>query len=82
MASTLPARPPRPGRPAFAKKAVRIPIPAEIEDVKTTDPAKAAQMQSEIQTQFTRWFAKKYAAIAVAPTPSGVDYILEPWEKA
>jgi predicted GNAT superfamily acetyltransferase len=66
--------------PAFAKKAVRIPIPAEIEDVKTTDPTRAAQMQSEIRAQFTHWFAKKYAAIAVAPSPLGVDYVLEPWK--
>src|SRR5882757_4393761 len=52
--------------PAFAKKAVRISIPAEMEDLKTTDPAKAAQVQSEVQAQFTHWFAKKYAATAIA----------------
>jgi predicted GNAT superfamily acetyltransferase len=71
-------------RPAltFAKKVVRISIPADLEALKTTDPAKAAQMQSEIRSQFTHWFAKKYAATAVAPTPSGVDYILEPWKEA
>jgi predicted GNAT superfamily acetyltransferase len=71
-------------RPAFAiaKKTVRITIPANLEDLKTTDPAKAAQMQSEIRSQFTHWFAKRYAATAVAPTPSGVDYILEPWNRA
>jgi predicted GNAT superfamily acetyltransferase len=67
---------------AFAKKAVRIPIPADLEALKTTDPAKAAQIQSEIRSQFTHWFAKKYAATAVAPTQTGVDYILEPWKKA
>jgi len=63
--------------PAFAKKAVRISIPAEMEDLKTTNPAKAAQMQSEIHAQFTHLFAKKYAATAVASTPAGADYILE-----
>jgi predicted GNAT superfamily acetyltransferase len=66
---------------AIAKKTVRISIPADLEDVKTTDPVKAAQMQSEIRSQFTHWIAKKYAATAVAPTPSGVDYLLEPWKK-
>jgi predicted GNAT superfamily acetyltransferase len=65
--------------PAFAKNATRISVPADLEALKTTDPAKAAQMQSEIRAQFTRWLAKKYAATAVAPTQSGVDYILEPW---
>jgi predicted GNAT superfamily acetyltransferase len=67
-------------RPTFAKRAARICIPADLEAAKTTDPAKAAQMQSEIRSQFTHWFAKRYAATAVAPTPSGVDYILEPWK--
>jgi predicted GNAT superfamily acetyltransferase len=67
--------------PTFSKNAVRISIPANLETLKTTDPAKAAQMQSEIRSQFTHWFAKKYTAVAVAPTPSGVDYILEPWKK-
>jgi predicted GNAT superfamily acetyltransferase len=71
-------------RPAvtFAKKVARISIPADLEALKSTDPAKSAQMQSEIRSQFTHWFGKKYAATAVAPTPSGVDYILEPWKKA
>jgi predicted GNAT superfamily acetyltransferase len=66
--------------PAFHEKAIRISIPAEMEDLKTNDPSKAALMQSEIQSQFTHWFAEKYAATAVAPTRSGVDYILEPWK--
>jgi predicted GNAT superfamily acetyltransferase len=67
--------------PTFAKKAARICVPAELEDLKTTNPDKAAQMQSEIRSQFTHWFTKHYAATAVAPTQTGVDYILEPWNK-
>jgi predicted GNAT superfamily acetyltransferase len=67
---------------AFAKTAVRISIPDNVEALKTTDPARAAQIQSEIKAQFTRWLAKKYAATAVAPGPSGMDYILEPWKEA
>src|ERR1700676_228328 len=35
--------------PAFAKKAVRISIPASFEALKATDAARAAQMQSEIR---------------------------------
>jgi hypothetical protein len=66
---------------AFAKKAARISIPANLEALKSTDAARAAQMQSEIRAQFTRWLAKKYAATAVAPAPSGLDYILEPWKE-
>jgi predicted GNAT superfamily acetyltransferase len=62
----------------FSKKSVRISIPASLEALKTSDPAKAAQTQSEIRAQFTRWFGKKYAATAVSRTQEGVDYILEP----
>jgi predicted GNAT superfamily acetyltransferase len=69
----------RPG-PPFHKKCIHISIPAGVEDLKAADPPKAAQIQSEIRSQFTRWLAKKYAAIAVAPTQEGVDYILEPWK--
>ena len=68
--------------PPFAKKSVRISVPACLEALKTTDPAQAAQTQSEIRSQFTRWFAKKYAATAVEPTQEGVNYILEPWTGA
>src|SRR6202790_2803348 len=64
-----------------AKKAARISIPANLEALKSTDAARAAQMQSEIRAQFTRWLAKKYAATAVARAPSGLDYILEPWKE-
>ncbi len=68
--------------PAFGKKAVRISIPAEMEDLKTTDPSQAEKVQFEVRSRFTHWLAKRYAATAVAPTPSGADYILEPWKES
>jgi predicted GNAT superfamily acetyltransferase len=68
--------------PAFSKNAVRISIPASVEALKTVDPARAAQIQSEIRALFTRWLAKKYVATAVAASPSGMDYILDPWTGA
>jgi predicted GNAT superfamily acetyltransferase len=68
--------------PDFPKKAVRIAIPAAIEDLKVTDLAEAAHLQNAVRAQFTRWFAKGYAATVVERTPLGVDYILEPWKKA
>ena len=68
--------------PSFPKKAVRISLPACLEELKTANPAKVARTQSEIQVKFAHWFAKKYAATAVAPSQSGVDYILEPWKDA
>src|SRR6202790_721593 len=54
--------------PSFPKKAVRISLPACLEELKTANPAKVARTQSEIQVKFAHWFAKKYAATAVAPS--------------
>jgi len=72
------------GKPeaAVSKRSARISIPAAVEDVKMASPANAAQLQIELRDQFTRWFAKGYAATAVERTPTGMDYILEPWKKA
>lgn len=64
--------------PDFANTAVRISIPADLDGLKTVNPAKAAQIQSGIRDQFEKWLPKNYAATAVLTTPSGVDYILEP----
>jgi predicted GNAT superfamily acetyltransferase len=68
--------------PAFSKKTVRIAIPAAIEELKRTDSVEAARLQNAVRDQFTRWFAKGYAATAVGRTSLGMDYILEPWKKA
>ena len=64
--------------PRFDKRAIRISIPVHIETLRVSNPEKAAQIQAEIRAQFTRAFAKNYAATSIATTPSGVDYILEP----
>jgi predicted GNAT superfamily acetyltransferase len=66
--------------PVFSKKAVRISIPGRLEDKKRNDPAAAARIQSKVRAQFSNWLGKGYAATAVAPGKSGVDYILEPWK--
>jgi predicted GNAT superfamily acetyltransferase len=68
--------------PAFSKKAVRILIAANLEDLKTSNPAGAVRQQSKIRAQFADLLGRGYAATAVAPNQSGVDYILEPWEKS
>jgi predicted GNAT superfamily acetyltransferase len=68
--------------PVFSKKAVRISIEAGLEDLKSSNPAEAARLQSAIRAQFTRLLGKGYAATAVAPSQSGVDYILEPWNES
>jgi predicted GNAT superfamily acetyltransferase len=68
--------------PAFSRKAVRINLPAAIEDLKMADSVGAAHLQNAVRAQFTRWFAKGYAAMAVERCPLGIDYILEPWKQS
>lgn len=61
-----------------AKKAVRIGVPSNIEDLRSSDPTKAREIQSRIGKEFQKWFAKNYVATAILPGAGGVDYILEP----
>lgn len=68
--------------PIASRKAVRIFIPSNIEELKTSHPAGALEVQSEAREQFLKWLAKGYAATSVAPGTGGMDYILEPWSTA
>ena len=62
-----------------SEKSVRIAIPSKIEQVRETQPTRAAEFQSEIGANFLRWFDNGYAATAIVPSERGMDYILEPW---
>jgi predicted GNAT superfamily acetyltransferase len=66
--------------PSFSAKAARITVPSALEDLKNTDPRAAVRTQSQLRASFLKWFEKGYAATAVAPVATGVDYILEPWK--
>jgi predicted GNAT superfamily acetyltransferase len=66
--------------PSFSRKAVRITIPTELEELKRTDRRSAVDLQSRLRDSFLEWFDKGYAATAVAPSNSGIDYVLEPWK--
>ncbi len=63
---------------AISKKAVRIAIPAAMEELKRVDPAQAKAIQAHIRVEFADWFAKGYSATAIVQGESGMDYILEP----
>lgn len=72
------------GRQASAlpsKKAVRITVPSNLERQRSSDPAPALQIQSEVRAQFMKWLGKGYAATGVQPREGGLDYILEPGSK-
>jgi predicted GNAT superfamily acetyltransferase len=61
-----------------SKKAARITIPANLEELRSSHPAQARKIQSEVQAEFLKLFGKGYAATAVMPSIGGMDYILEP----
>lgn len=65
-------------RQAFSKKAVRITIPSNIENLKLLQPSAALELQSAIRAEFLKWLGRGFTATAVSPSDGGVDYILEP----
>jgi predicted GNAT superfamily acetyltransferase len=60
------------------KKSVRITIPANFEELRTTAPSRALQLQSNIRADFLKWLRKGYLATAVEQSASGIDYVLFP----
>ncbi|PWT90651.1 MAG: GNAT family N-acetyltransferase [Proteobacteria bacterium] len=67
----------------LAKEPVSAPasihIPAEIEQWKEQNAVELPRLQVRIREEFTRWFAKGYAAIGTHTTGKGTDYLLVPW---
>ncbi len=60
------------------KRAARITVPSNIDELKSNHPSGARELQSEVRQAFQEWFAKGYTATAVVPSVGGTDYVLEP----
>lgn len=60
------------------RKAARITIPANLDELRSTDPSRARELQSQVRAEFLEWLKQGYAATAVVPSKGGMDYILEP----
>ena len=56
----------------------RIPLPSNISEIKSADPADGVRIQSVAREQFQKWFAAGYAATAVEQLDDTTEYILEP----
>ena len=63
---------------ATSKKAVQITIPSNIEDLRSSDPARALEVQVYARKEFLKWLGKGYVATALARSKEGMDYLLEP----
>jgi predicted GNAT superfamily acetyltransferase len=57
---------------------VAVELPA-VEHEKQHDCARLQSLQSRICEEFTDWFARGYAAVAVQKRASGTAYVLAPW---
>jgi predicted GNAT superfamily acetyltransferase len=63
-------------KPAAPREALRIRVPANIDDLRRSNPSEAIRVQSEVRRQFFDAFSRKLSAVALEVTPSGADYVL------
>ena len=61
-----------------SRKAVQITVPSNLEELRSTEPMQARQIQSKIRSEFQKWLSRGYTATAVAPSKGGINYILQP----
>ena len=56
-----------------------VELPAELERWQSEGSPQAGAVQARVREEFTRWFAKGYAAVAVRTAPGNRAYLLTPW---
>jgi predicted GNAT superfamily acetyltransferase len=56
-----------------------IEIPPELERWQREDAAEVVKVQVRLREEFTKWFAKGYAAVALRTGPGNRAYLLAPW---
>jgi predicted GNAT superfamily acetyltransferase len=65
--------------PAASNRAeVRISLPADLPQVKSSDRGAALELQSEARGKFQKWFSEGYAAAHMESDGVSSDYVLEP----
>ncbi|HXX21447.1 MAG TPA: hypothetical protein VEJ46_18770 [Candidatus Acidoferrum sp.] len=58
--------------------ALRISLPANMDDIRGTDRETALRLQAAAREQFVKLFAEGYVATAIESRDAEVDYVLEP----
>src|SRR6202008_4764667 len=56
-----------------------IELPAELERWQREGSADVGVVQARVREEFTRWFAKGYAAVGLRTGPGRPAYLLTPW---
>jgi predicted GNAT superfamily acetyltransferase len=57
----------------------KILVPAALDEWKRTGSAELPRLQERMREEFTRWFARGYAAVGVRRGETGAEYLLTPW---
>ncbi len=66
--------------PSVAEAPAAIEVPKELEEWKHSDAKRVEAVQSRVREEFTKWFAREYAAIAVRRgKDASPAYLLAPW---
>jgi predicted GNAT superfamily acetyltransferase len=56
-----------------------IELPSELERWQREGSAEVGKLQARLREEFTKWFAKGYAAVALRTGPGKRAYLLSPW---
>jgi len=66
--------------PSVAEAPAAIEVPKELEEWKHSDAKRVEAVQTRVREEFTKWFAREYAAVAVRRNKNaGPAYLLAPW---
>jgi predicted GNAT superfamily acetyltransferase len=65
--------------PSVANAPAAIEVPAELEQWQQNDAPRVQAVQTRVREEFTKWFAREYAAIGVRSGEKGQAYLLAPW---
>ncbi len=65
--------------PSLTNAPAAIAMPAELDQWKQEDLQRVQAVQTQVREEFTKWFARGYAAVAVRAGEKSSEYLLAPW---
>jgi predicted GNAT superfamily acetyltransferase len=65
--------------PSAKEAPATIEVPAEFEQWTQSDLQRVQAVQTRVREEFTKWFAREYAATGVRAGKTGAAYLLAPW---
>jgi predicted GNAT superfamily acetyltransferase len=65
--------------PSLTNAPAAIALPAELDQWKQEDVQRVQSVQARVREEFTKWFARGYAGVAVRAGEKSTEYLLAPW---